>query len=71
MVVGFVILALGVFSLLFIESLGPTIWIWYPWVGVPNPFWVLRPLSFLFVGFGGFLTIVGFVAKHNEEKRRE
>ena len=48
-VIGFFWVIVGVIGYL---VTGPTIWIWYPWVGLPNPFAWLRPLSYVFMGIG-------------------
>ena len=60
-ILGFFILVVGIFSFLLIESFGPTIWVLYPWLGFPNPFWFLRPLAFVFIVFGGILAAAGFI----------
>jgi len=59
-ILGFLIIIVGVFGYLITE---PTIWIWYPWIGFPNPLHWLRPLTFVFVGLGGVSALYGFISR--------
>jgi len=62
-VIGFFWVIVGVIGYL---VTGPTIWIWYPWVGLPNPFAWLRPLAYVFMGIGAVLALYGFMAGGEE-----
>lgn len=67
-ILGFIILVFGVLAFSFITSFGPTIWILYPWLGFPNPFWFLNPVALVFILFGIVLTGAGFILEEAPKK---